>query len=206
MKVGIAVGIVIAVIALVVCLVPLKTVAYTVMVDYEDTETYYENVAYNTTETYTEDVPLSYEADSYVRKVKGTETSSITIGGYTETITKEGYLDIACVEVTNTDTIAGTFEVSFDVAEPTFGELTLEHSALLEPGQNKVAECPADELGDWTYTVTPPTKEVEMERTVIKYEQVPKQRTVIKQRQETRYKKVTLLNYLLHHRGADSAR
>lgn len=36
MKIGIAVSIVIAIAALVVCLPPLKTVAYTVVVDYED--------------------------------------------------------------------------------------------------------------------------------------------------------------------------
>jgi len=199
MKAGIIAGIVFITTALVIWLAPLKTVAYTVMVDYEDIETYYENVAYNATETYTEDVPLTYETNSYVREVKGTETSSITIGGYTETITEVGYLDIACAEVTNTDTIAGTFKVTFDIAEPTFGELTLEHLALLEPGQTKVAECPADELGDWAYTVTPPTKEVERERTVTKYEQMERQRIVIKQRPETHYKKVTLLDYLLHY-------
>jgi len=52
-KIGIAVGIIILVAALVVCLIPLKTVAYTVMVDYQDTETYYEDEPYQ--------LPLDYE-------------------------------------------------------------------------------------------------------------------------------------------------
>jgi len=69
----------------------------------------------------------------------------------------------------------------------------------LNPRQQKIAECPADYINDWSYTVTPSTKEVTSERTVTKYRQVEKQRTVTRQRQETRYKKVTLLDYLLHY-------
>jgi len=51
----------------------------------------------------------------------------------------------------------------------------------------------------WEYTITEATKTIEQERTVTRYRQVEKQRTVIKQHQETRYKKVTLLDYLLHY-------
>ena len=61
MKIGIVVGIVIAVLALVVCLVPLKEVAYAVTVDYEDTETYYENEPYEDIGTYSETAVLDYE-------------------------------------------------------------------------------------------------------------------------------------------------
>ena len=53
MKVGIVAGIVIAILALVVWLAPLKTVAYEVTVNYEDVETYYENEPYQVTENYT---------------------------------------------------------------------------------------------------------------------------------------------------------
>jgi len=42
-------------------------------------------------------------------------------------------------------------------------------------------------------------REVEKERTVTKYRQVEKDRTITKQRPETRYKRVTLLDYLLHY-------
>jgi hypothetical protein len=61
MKVGIIISIVIAIAVLVIALVPLKEVAYTVTVDYEATETYYEREPYQAIESYTETVPLEYE-------------------------------------------------------------------------------------------------------------------------------------------------
>lgn len=73
-KIGIAVGVIIAVVAIVVCLVPLKEVAYTVTVDYQDTETYYE--------TEPHEAPLDYKVvKSYVDKDTVTHTGRISIGG-----------------------------------------------------------------------------------------------------------------------------
>lgn len=200
MKAGIIAGIVVIVAALVIWLAPLKTVAYTVMVDYEDVETYYEDVAYNTTETYTEDVSLTFEANSYVDEDVTYEHHQIIIGGivFQDEIV-EVPIYIACVQVKNTDDVVGDFVVSFSGFEPMFGEYSLTATLNLYAGQQKTAECPADTINDWDYEVTPGTKEVEGERTVTKYQQVEKQRTVTKQRQETRYKKVTLLDYLLHY-------
>jgi hypothetical protein len=198
-KVMIGIGIVIA-IALVVCLVPLKEVAYAVTVDYEDTETYYENEAYNATETYTEDVPLSFEADDYVKTDTILEHQQVIIGGIVfQDEVVEVPIEVACIKVKNTDDIAGNFTVSFSGFEPMFGEHSLTKALSLNAGQQKTAECPAESINDWSYKVTPSTKEVEGERTVIKYRQVEKQRTVTRQRQETRYKRVTLLDYLLHY-------
>lgn len=203
MKIGIIAGIIVIIAALVIWLVPLKTVPYTVMVDYEDIETYYENVAYNATETYTEDVPLSFEADSYVDEDVIYEHHQIIIGGvvFQDEIV-EVTIYIACVEVKNTDDVAGEFVVSFsglERFEPIFGGPSLTRTLSLSPGQEETAECPADSIDDWNYDVTPSTKGVEKERTVTKYERVEKQRTVTRQRPETRYKKVTLLDYLLHY-------
>jgi len=200
MKVGIVVGVVIAILALVVCLAPLKTVPYTVMVDYEDTETYYENEAYNATETYTENVPLSFEANDYIKDDTILEHRQLIIGGivFQDEIV-EVPIEIACVKVKNTDDIVGTFTVSFSGFEPMFGEISLTRTLSLAPGQRETAECPADSIDDWDYEVMPGTKQVEQERTVTKYRQVEKQRTVTRQRQETRYRKVTLLDYLLHY-------
>jgi hypothetical protein len=107
------------------------------------------------------EVPLSYEAEGYVRQVKGTETKTLQIGEYETSETEEGWLDIACVEVQNTDEASGTFLVIFSVAEPTFGDYLLEQDLELEPGEVGVVECPADELGDWSYEVLPSTKLVE---------------------------------------------
>jgi len=200
MKIGIIIGAVIVTAALVVCLVPLKTVAYTVMIDYEDVETYYENEPYQVTENYTEDVPLSFEADGYVKEDTIEERQQIVIGDIViQDEIVEVPIEIAYVEVENTDNVAGEFVVFFSGFEPIFGEISLTTTLSLNPGQQKTAECPADSIDDWSYEVTPSTKEVEEERTVTKYRQVEKQRTIIKQRQETRYKRVTLLDYFLHY-------
>jgi len=200
MKAGIVAGIVVIVAALVIWLVPLKTVAYTVMVDYEDTETYYEDEPYQATENYTENVPLTFEANAYIDEDVIYEHQQIIIGGivFQDEIV-EVPIYIACAEVKNIDDVAGEFIVSFSGFQPMFGEHSLTRTLDLSPGQEETAECPADSINDWSYEVTPGTKEVEAERTVTKYRQVEKQRTVIKQRPETRYKKVTLLDYLLHY-------
>jgi len=199
-KAVISVGIAIVIAALVVCLPPLKTVAYTVMVDYEDIETYYDNEPYQITENYTEDVPLSFEADGYIKADIIEEHQQIIIGGivFQDEIV-EVEIQVACVDVENTDDIEGNFTVSFSGFEPMFGDPSLTRTFNLSPGQEETAECPAESIDDWDYEVTPGTKEVEQERTVTKYRQVEKQRTVISQRPETRYKKVTLLDYLLHY-------
>jgi hypothetical protein len=195
------VGILIAVLAVVVCLVPLKEVAYAVTVDYEDTETYYEDEPYEVTENYTEAVPLSFEADDYVDEDVTYEHHQIIIG---DIVFQDEIVEVtiykACVKVRNTDAVAGDFVVSYSGFEPMFGEISTTTTLTLNPGKQKVAECVAEStIGSWSYDVTPGTKGVEAERTVTKYRQVEKQRTVTKQRQETRYKRATLLDYLLHY-------
>jgi hypothetical protein len=197
-KIGIAVGIVIVILALVICLAPLKQVPYAIIVDYEDTETYYEDEPYEDTETYTETVPLDYEV--------------VESDGH-----PEGFTTVVSVVVRNEDNIAGTFNVNFSVLygctfiEPGSIRLTgipflQEKELYLEPNEIGTAayrvdnEYPANcAFKSWSYDVTSSTKEVEKETTVTRYRQVEKQRTVTKQRQETRYKKVTLLDYLLHY-------
>ena len=198
MKAGIIAGIIVIVAAIVMWQAPLKDVPYTVMVDYEDTETYYENEPYEDTETYTETVPLDYEVVD----------TDIDVGGQTVTVS---------ATVRNKDNVAGTFTVELSMVYGcTFiGPGSIEITSLLdsdedelhlEPNDTDTATYSSDNpypmncaLDSWSYDVTPGTKEVERERTVTKYRQVEKQRTVTKQRQETRYKKVTLLDYLLHY-------
>jgi len=201
MKIRIIIGIVIAVTALVICLVPLKTVAYAVTVDYEDVEIYYENEPYQVTENYTEAVPLSFEANAWADEQVTYEHHQLIIG---DTVFQDEIVEvtlyIACIEVKNTDDITGEFVVSFSGFEPMFSEHSLTRTLSLSPSQDETAKCPAEStIDDWDYKVIPDTKEIEQERTVTKYRQVEKQRTVIKQRQEIRYKKVTLLSYLLHY-------
>ena len=108
-------------------------------------------------------------------------------------------IQIACVDVRNTDDIAGTFTVSFSGITPMFGSPSLTTKLELDTGEVKTATCPAETIDSWSCTVTPGTKTGEKQRQVTKYRQIEKQRTVIKQRPETRYRKVTLLDYLTHY-------
>lgn len=228
MKIGKAIGIIIAVLVLVVCLVPLKEVSYAVTVDYEDTETYYEDEPYQVTENYTETVPCDYEViDSYDEIVEVLYRDDEEIPGVPREV---GYGDPApkgFVTIRNTDDVAGILTIHFSfwewdeyisgffpIKEYQEGEVTL----YIEPGESDVAVFLAYKLGtgggnsgmqelfdyepggwDWEYTISEATKTIEHERTVTKYRQIEKQRKVIRQRQETHYKKVTLLDYLLHY-------
>lgn len=200
MKAVIIVGIVLLFAALVICLAPLKTVAYAVMVEYKDTETYYEDEPYQVTETYTENVPLTFEANSYIDEDVTYEHHQVIIGDivFQDEIV-EVPIYIACVDVKNTDDVFGQFAVYFSGFEPIYIVGSTTRILDLEPGEEKTAECAGDYIDDWEYEVVSGTKEVEKERTVTKYRQVEKQRTVIKHRPETRYEKVTFLYYLLNY-------
>jgi MFS superfamily sulfate permease-like transporter len=274
-RVGIGVGVVIASIALVVCFVPLKEVAYTVTVDYEGTETYYEDEPYEDTETYFEDEPyedtetyyetepLTYEVvKSYTDTDSHEERRRIVIGGVVfQDEVVEVFYPIGCVTLQNTDSVYGAFGVQFtfyalDKSDagilgglPDFKfedylaaedpdlyldkldwdkldwdkimifceEYNRQENITLQPGETgtvtaSVQDIEIDKMAwKWKYTIAEPTKTVEKQRTVTKYRQVEKQRTVtnyrqvekertvMKQRPETRYKKVSLLEYLLHY-------
>lgn len=194
----IVIGTVVTLVALlIICLVPLKEVAYTVTVDYQDTETYYEAEPYEETETYTETVPLDYEVVDSDEHIEGTTP-------------------VVSVTVQNTDSVSATLTIRFSIK---FSGMTITKSSIniwskeysdekelhLKPGEAKTAKHRADYVDadrndwSWNYEVSPDTKTVEKQRTVTKYKQVERQRTVVKQRPETRYKKVTLLDYSLHY-------
>jgi len=198
MKVGMVIGIIIAIIAIVFCAVPLKTVGYSVLIDYQDTETYYETEPYQDTETYNDSIALKYKAINYVQTDVMQEHQRIVIGGYMlQDKIVEVPIYVAKVDVTNIDDIAGSFIVSFWGITPMFGQPSLTTILELFPNQTKMAECPAKSIGSWEYTVQPSTKTIVVQKTVTKYRQVEKERPVTKQRSETRYKKVTFLNYLI---------
>jgi len=179
-KIGIPIGVIILAAALIVCLIPFKEAAYTVMVEYQDTEPY----LVESTE------PLDYEVvNTEVDTTTFIHETSVVLGGIAEShSTWEETVPVACVFVRNTDSVSGTFNVSFSVLEP-FDELMLTTTLYLDPGHVGEARCPAYELGHWEYEVIPETKMV----TKTEY------REVTKQRPETRYKKVALLDYWLHY-------
>lgn len=200
---------------LVVELVPLKTVAYTVTVDYQDTETYYEDEPYEAIETYSETVPLAYaRVDAYL-------SSDIDWEGEGVVPSDVPVYPICHTSITNTDTVPGTFEVVFtfevNYVRISGGSIRLWSDSFvggetiyIRSGETKTVKHTFSQVDlnqllrsdgfSWSCDVNPDTKEVEKERTVTKYREVEKQRTVTKQREETHYKKVTLLDYLLHYR------
>ena len=168
---------------------------YTVTVQYQDTESYYEDEPYEVTETYSDAVPLDYEVVKTEAYVQGTTFH-------------------ASVEVRNEDNVAGAFIVDFSVVygctfiSPGSIHITSvyfddEEELHLAPKAKKTArfavdnEHPADcDVDSWSYYVFPSTKDVEKERTVTEYRQVERERTVTREREETRYKRVTILAYV----------
>ena len=208
MKIGITVGVVIAILALVVCLVPLKEVAYTVTVDYQDTETYYETE------------PLEYrELDSFTTEAVNDVRGHAAMRGYDLPDEIVGWPNFAVyVVVQNLDDVPGTFEIRYTcvgTADKSAAEkyqwlvqLTPEeHQELdikcyagsrelyLQPHEVGVAICPQSGVNIGSDRVPWWSGGYE----VIAGKEVEKQRTVTKQRPETRYKKVTLLDYFLHY-------
>lgn len=184
--------------ALVVGFLPLMEVPYTKTIQYQDTETYYVDEPYEVIEPYTETVPLNYEVvKSYVANEKYTEPYLVrTCWGGVQEKTRVVRIQVASVEVRNTDDTAGSFNVSFSgftPSNPAPPTVQLD----LSPGEIKTARCPSEYVYKWRYNVTPGTKEVEKERTVTEYREVQKERTVTRERTETHYKEVTIFEYLL---------
>ena len=190
-------GVIIAIVALVVCLIPLKEVAYSVTVDYQDTETYYEDEPYEVTETYTETVPVEVEILEHhlVKEDYGIFQMTFVSGKVKNT----SDVTLASIDVKiwvdyQVEGLEGrVFHMpgSIDLEPATFKPSEVrEFDVLLQNGAKE----------DYGISVSTGTKTtVEKQRTVTKYRQVEKQRTVTKQRPETRYKKITLLDYLLYY-------
>ncbi len=106
-------------------------------------------------------VPLDYEVvETHVKEDSVSERKSVVIAGQTiQDEVVETPLFVACVTVKNKDTVSGTFQVIFTVTTPFIEELT-QGVLSLAPGESETIECPAYELGDWTYKVYPSTKTV----------------------------------------------
>ena len=213
MKIGIAIGAVIVAAALVVCLVPLKEVAYAVTVDYEDTETYYENEPYEELQDRT--WSLGYQVINWGYGGYGTLDGSYICGPHYKimnrsevaghftfhlvlyTIEEDKYLDIMW-QYGNV--------IPDEVRESEFDKLILEEDVYLEPEEIGEAAWSMEDLIGKECTEVRTIKiweivpqEITEQTMVTKFRQVERQRTVTKQRQETRYEKVTLLDYLLHY-------
>ena len=217
MKTGIALAVVVSCLALVICLVPLKTVAYTAIVDYEETEPYDAEVQvsleYDVSVVEDWDICLYEDYQDYLqwqRYSKGYVDRSnwdpsqesrfvpaITIGIQGD-MEAGGWYD---VYITFYFLDKGVWEYlpaevgRDDIRE--YGESLSYHKSihLDETCEDHVTFFAVDidaENAKWhyDYRVEPGTKTV----TQTAYHEVTKQR------QETHHKKVTLLDYLLHYR------
>jgi len=161
---------IIILLACVICVLPLKEVAYAITIEYEDME------SFNAT-------PLSFESTNYT----GLDTIQVyrqaTLCSCSRKLV-EVEVQIVGVNITNTDDIAGNFTISFSGFDPVSEEYPLEVTLNLVASESATSECPTESLGNWNYEITPSTRE--------------SQRTIIRQREEMRYKKVSLLSYLLN--------
>lgn len=164
---------ILVVIAAVLTAAPLKSVTYTESVPYTTTETYY------VTETSTEEVPLNYRViDTNINNFYWRLSSDCT------------------VTIRNTDTSSGYFRIAFNMV--TQGTLsapskTVTKAAwqLLAPGEQEDVTVRYDGayVGNFTYSITPPTREVTTSR------QVPQTREVVYYQDVVKTKKITFLEY-----------
>jgi len=237
-KLAIVLGSALGVFAIIFCSVPAKEVSYTVIEEYQTTETYYVTEPYIEQEPYTE-IEIYYEKEPFTTYETYTEREpydkSVPIESLVDDDNGKPYFYTywlstgfnAWVNIRNTDSKSGTFSVVFNLTLKGGATITRSASKYIVIGDTE--EVKVSYSGAWpdasrsTYSVIPPTKtvtgyrdvqktrevieyrdvektrEVTKYRLVTKYRDVAKQRTVWKEKPATRFKKVPLLDYLLHY-------
>jgi hypothetical protein len=171
--ISIAIAILIVAAGIVLSIAPLKSVTYSESVPYITTETYY------VTETSTEEIPLDY-------KVIDTKISNWYWRVSSDCI----------VTIKNTDVESGYFRIAFDMvtqATDTSPSKKVTKAAwqFLAPGKQEdvTVRHEGDYIGNFTCSITPPTREITTSQ------QVPKTKEVINYREVVKTKKVTFLEY-----------
>jgi len=172
MKSLIVLSVIVIVLALVVCLVPLREEAHGVMVDYE--------------KPLTKIVALSFGVNDYMRTDTIEEYRKVGSCGCTRKLV-EVPVQVACLDIKNIDDIPGQFLVTlsgFEAGSPFSQTVILS----LNASEQKTVEYQAEVIDCWDYEVIPNVKKVETGE------------LITAQRQEIRYKRVTVLDYFLHYR------
>ncbi len=198
-KLGIGFGVAIAIAAIVVCAIPLKTVSYTANVPYEDVETYYENESYTDRECAYRDynVEGGYVIDSWKTdwaspyRLFDADGNPITLG------TLNFY-------ITNYEDKLGSFpiRINFLDADKSYLGALVYRTMPVGPGETEYGYISYSFLwesgygGAHYFNVELIAPQIEACENVTKYRDVEKQRNVTKYREETRYKDVTILEYL----------
>ena len=152
---------------------PLKSVTYYESEPYVTTETYY------VTETSTEEIPLDYKViDTKISNWYWRVSSdcSVTIKNID---VESGYFRIAFNMVTQATDVAPSKKV------------TKAAWQFLAPGKQEdvTVRHEGDYIGNFTCSITPPTREITTSQ------QVPKTREIVNYREVAKTKKVTLLEY-----------
>lgn len=206
---AIAAGVVILIVAIVTCFVPLRTVSYTATIPYQTTETYYEQEPYQVEEAYNYthhvndkifdngtslppgfDYPLSIYLEPEGATVTGIirEYAGYGIdfyvfyeGGYYAWTLGQPNLPL----VKLSDVTSQFFSFAPSVSGNYYFVLSNRNSS-----KDKMVYLEAY----YYHSVTE-----QRYRTITKYRDVEKQRIVTEYRQETRYEKVSILDYLLHY-------
>jgi len=171
--IAIVIAILIVAAGVVLSVAPLKSVTYYESEPYVTTETYY------VTETSTEEIPLDYKIiDTKINNFYWRFSSD------------------CMVTVRNTDIDSGYFRIEFHMATlatDVAPSKTVTKAAwqFLAPGkqENVTVRHERDYIGNFTYSITPPTREVTTSR------QVSKTKEVTNYREVEKTKKVTFLEY-----------
>jgi uncharacterized protein YxeA len=209
------------VIILLFCFLPVMKVPYDVEESYVATETYYKLETYTTEEEYTElepytDIEIRCDLEPCSANVS---IDYVVVSGQGINYFRYDGTPACLVEltITNTDVISGQFTVEFLITLHNNLNTTITGANYIEAGATRTITAYFDEplktLYSFTYSVMAPQKpdpsyeEVEVTKyrevtkfgEVTKEEYVPVEVTVLKTRTVTDYKRVSLLDYLLHY-------
>ena len=164
------------------CAVPMIEVTYHESEPYTATETYYEKEPYTVTEIY-------YETEPYTASVPiDYQVTGAWIYNWFWTIGSDCW-----VTIKNTDIKSGYFYVTFYLTTEGGATTTKHASEYIAIGEEKdvLVKHSGDYIETFTYSITPPQKEV------TKYKDVQKTREVTKYRDVEKTKRVTALEYLM---------
>jgi len=203
-------GIAILVIAsIVLCAVPMIEVTYYESEPYTTTETYYESEPYTTTETYYESEPYTvteiyYEKEPYTASVPvDYQVTGVWIYNWFWTIGSDCW-----VTIKNTDIKSGYFYVTFYLTTEGGATTTKHASEYIAIGEEKdvLVKHPGDYVETFTYSITPPEKEVTKYEDVEKRREVTKYRDVEKTREVTKYKDVKKTREVIEYKDVEKTK
>lgn len=166
-------------------------------------EKYYEKEPYTATETYTETEPYTVtETYTESEPYNATVPVSYVVGG-TANQQVPGQIASDCIVVIyNTDTNSGSFTVTFNLVTMGGATATRYASQFIAGGtqQSVWLRYTGDYIRSFTYSVTPPNKQVvqyhdvQKTREVTYYRDVEKTREVVRYRDVERTRRVTVVD------------